>query len=381
MCPIPEPACILQLAAPSMKACLLNCAKLIECGIVQTPKPTEMRFHEGHHSMTGIASIKRGTFNFSGAILLLFLLLAGCNRATSTQGTVQGYVEGEFVYISAPLPGRLETLFVERGTQIQAGAPLFELEKVTEKTARDEAKLRLAQIRAQVADAKKGKRPTEIESTTSQLNLARVALQFSDKELGRQERLLRANVVSVQEVDRLRSVRDQDRQRVAQLEADLRTAKLGSRSDQILATEASMRALEAALTRSEWDLAQKRQTAPAAGLVFDTLYRTGEWIAAGRPIVVLLPPQNIKVRVFVPQPLIAAIHQGDKARVTVDGGGAPFSGTVSFVSPQAEYTPPVIYSQESRQKLVFMIELVFDQATALRLHPGQPVTVRFGQAS
>ncbi len=139
-----------------------------------------------------------------------------------------------------------------------------------------------------------------------------------------------------------------------------------------------MRALEAALTRSEWDLAQKRQTAPAAGLVFDTLYRTGEWIAAGRPAVVLLPPQNIKVRVFVAQQLIAAIHQGDTVRVTVDGRKAPFSGTVTFVSPQAEYTPPVIYSQESRQKLVYMVELNFDPATALQLHPGQPVTVRFG---
>lgn len=315
---------------------------------------------------------------FLGATVTLLCLIVGCNRTLSEPGTVQGYVEGEFVYISAPLPGRLETLFVQRGAQVKAGDPLFELENIPEKTARDETKLRLAQIRAQVADARKGKRPTEIESSIAQLNMARAALQFSEKEFTRQEKLLAAKVVPVQDVDRLRSLRDQDRQRVAQLEAELGTARLGSRGDQIVATEASMRALEAALTRSEWDLSQKRQTAPSAGLVFDTLYRKGEWIAAGRPIIVLLPPQNIKVRAFVPQPLMAAIHQGDKVRVTVDGASTPFSGTVNFVSPQAEYTPPVIYSRENRQKLVFMIELGFDQATAALLHPGQPVDVRFG---
>jgi HlyD family secretion protein len=315
-----------------------------------------------------------------GAALVL-CLLNGCSRTQPESGTVQGYIEGEFVYISAPLPGKLTTLYVRRGAQVKAGDPLFELENVPERTSRDETRLRLAQIRAQVADAKKGKRPTEIEATTSQLKLARVALQYSEKELARQEKLLAARVVPVQEVDRLRAQRDQDRQRVAQLEAELGTAKLGSRSDQIAATEASMRALEAALARSEWDLAQTRQTAPTSGMVFDTLYRSGEWIAAGRPAIVLLPPQNIKARTFVAQSQIATIHQGDRAKVTVDGVPAPFAGTVSFVSPQAEYTPPVIYSQESRQKLVYMVELSFEPATAVQLHPGQPVTVRFGSGS
>jgi len=308
----------------------------------------------------------------------LFCLMAGCSSAPPDSGTVQGYVEGEFVYIAAPLPGKLGTLFVQRGSQVKRGDPLFELENVQEKATRDETKQRLDQLRAQVADAKKGKRPTEIDAMTAQLNLARTALQFSEKELLRQEKLLAASIVSVQDVDRLRSQRDQDRQRVAQLEAELGTAKLGLRGDQIKAAEASMQAMEATLGRSEWDLAQRRQTAPAAGLVFDTLYRQGEWLAAGRPAVVLLPPQNIKVRVFVPQPILATIHQGDRAQVTVDGASSPFSGVVNFISPQAEYTPPVIYSRESRQKLVYMVELTFAPSTASQLHPGQPVTVRFG---
>lgn len=314
----------------------------------------------------------------SCAALTLLFLLSGCNQTPSASNTVQGYVEGEFVYIAAPLPGKLEKLFVQRGTQVKAGDPLFELDNFQEKAARDETKLRLARLRAQVADAKKGKRPTEIDAVAAQLKLAQAALRFSEKELLRQERLLAASVVSAQEVDRLRSLHDQERQRVAGLKAELSTAKLGARDDQIAAAEASMRAMEATLTRSEWDLAQKRQTAPEAGAVFDTLYRTGEWVAAGRPVVVLLPPENIKVRLFVAQPLLAAIHQGDRVPVTVDGEPGALTGIVHFISPQAEYTPPVIYSRENSQKLVYMIELGFDPVAAVRLHPGQPVTARIG---
>jgi HlyD family secretion protein len=308
-----------------------------------------------------------------GSILALLCGLAGCGR--SDQNQVQGYVEGEFVYVASPLAGALESLHVERGSRIKVGDALFALESVAEKAARDEAERRLIQARASYADATKAKRPSEIASVEAQLKQARVALTLSDKELARQEKLFRTGAAAEQDVDR-RSTRDQDRQRVAQLEADLKTAQLASRSDQILAAEANVRALEAALTKAEWDLAQKRQSAPQAALVFDTLYREGEWVAAGRPVAVLLPPQNIKVRAFVPEPRIGTIHPGQQVQVTVDGVREPFIGKVSFISPQAEFTPPVIYSKESRSKLVFMIEAIFDPESAAKLHPGQPVDVR-----
>jgi HlyD family secretion protein len=116
-------------------------------------------------------------------------------------------------------------------------------------------------------------------------------------------------------------------------------------------------------------------------LVYDTLYRQGEWVAAGKPVVALLPPQNIKVRAFVPETRVGSIHYGDEVRVAVDGVRDPFIGKISYISPHAEYTPPVIYSRESRDKLVFMVEAVFDPATAAKLHPGQPVDVQFESKS
>ena len=113
-------------------------------------------------------------------------------------------------------------------------------------------------------------------------------------------------------------------------------------------------------------------------MIFDILYWKGEWIAAGRPVVALLPPQNVKVRTFVPEPNISKVHYGDRIQVYVDGLREPLIAKVSFISPRVEYTPPVIYSQESRSKLVVMIEGTFDPETAAKLHPGQPVDVQFG---
>lgn len=298
----------------------------------------------------------------------------GCER--SDNNGIQGYVEGEFVYIASPLAGHMVALNVQRGAQVKAGEALFALESTAEQAARDEAQRRVEQAQHELEDARKGKRPTEIQSIAAQLELARVALTFSETELIRYEKLARANAATAEEVEEKRSSRDQDRQKVTQLEADLQTAHLGSRADLLAAAESEIKALQAALARAEWDLSQKEQAAPHSGLVFDTLYRQGEWVAAGRPVISLLPPANIKVRAFVPEPLIGSLQYGDAMQVRVDGIAEPFVGKISYISPKAEYTPPVIYSQETRSKLVFLVEIVFDPETAVKLHPGQPVDVQ-----
>jgi HlyD family secretion protein len=316
----------------------------------------------------------RTWLNVWGGALVLGLL-AGCNSAPSQR--VQGYVEGEFVYVASPLAGQLDTLSVQRGAQVKTGDPLFALEHGLETAAKDEAERKLAQGKASLEDARKGRRPTELESLDAQLKQARVALVLSEKEYKRQEDLHRRDVSSAEALDRARALRDQDGHRVVQLEADLKTAHLGSREDQVIAAEANVGALEASLARAEWNLSQKRQSAPVTGLVFDTIFQPGEWVAAGKPVVALLPPGNIKVRAFVPESRVGRVQPGGSIRILVDGVSAPFTGKVSFISPQAEFTPPVIYSQESRGKLVFMVEIRFDAAAAAKLHPGQPVDVEF----
>ena len=329
--------------------------------------------------MMGRAHQGLGTFVRLAGTLAAAVVLMACQRPPSDR--VQGYVEGEFVYVASPFAGAVEALAVRRGQQVHEGEALFALERGSEKAARDEAERRLSQALANLEDARKGKRPTEIESLKAQLKQAQAALRLSRREVVRQEGLTTVPGAAVElEVDRARAARDQDRQRVAQLQADLDTALLGSRTDQVIAAEAEVRAREAALARAEWEFGQKRQQAPKSGLVFDTLYREGEWVPAGRPVVVLLPPENIKVRAFVPEKRLGTIHPGDDVQVAVDGVPKAFPGTVSYISPRAEYTPPVIYSQESRDKLVFMVEIVFDPQSTADLNPGQPVDVQFGPA-
>lgn len=329
-----------------------------------------------------LMGIDRTGFNrrcWPAFVLVAVVAQSGCERPPSD--LVQGYVEGEYVYVASPYAGALASLSVRRGGQVSAGDPLFALEQVSEKAARDEAEKRLRQALANLQDTKKGKRPSEIESLRAQLKHAQAALRLSVQEVSRQEGLETVPGAAVEmEVDRARAARDQNQQRVAQLKADLNTALLGARVDQVAAAEAEVRAREAALVRAEWDLAQKRQVAPKAGFVFDTLYREGEWVAPGRPVVVLLPPDHIKVRTFVPETRVGTIKLGDRVQVAVDGVQGTIQGKVSYISPRAEYTPPVIYSQENREKLVFMVEVLFDQDAARNLHPGQPVDVRFSGA-
>jgi HlyD family secretion protein len=302
--------------------------------------------------------------------------LSGCNRGASDR--VQGYIEGEFVYVASPHAGSLEKLEVAKGAQVNAGDPLFVLNGMPERAARDEAEHALNRANAAWEDAKKGKRPSELESAAAALERARAALELSEKEAIRQEGLLAtAGATSEHEVDHARSIRDQDRERVVELAAELETARQGSRVDQVAAAEAEVQSARAALSRAEWELGEKRQAAPSAGVVFDTLYREGDWVGAGLPVVMLLPPGNVKLRAFVAEERVGSLQLGDSVQVHVDGVSGSHTGKISYIAPRAEYTPPVVYSRENRNKFVFMIEAVFEPDIARTLHPGQPVEVEF----
>jgi HlyD family secretion protein len=236
----------------------------------------------------------------------------------------QGYIEGEYVYVASPLGGALTNLAVARGDEVKAGQMLFELERGSEAAAVQQAEKNLAQANASLA--------------------------LSEAEYARRQQLRNnQGVISAEELDQTRAQRDADQ---AQVESQT-----------------------AALDKARWSFDQKQQFAPANAFVHETLYRAGEWVAAGNPVVELLPPANIKVRFFVPQAALPQIKPGQTVSVTFDGGQRAYSATVNYISTQAEFTPPVIYSRENRSKLVFMIEAKFSPADASDLRPGQPVDV------
>jgi len=303
----------------------------------------------------------------------LAALLCGCG--TKEAPTLQGYVEGEFVRVAAPFAGTLVKLDAQRGRAVQAGAALFALEAENENAARREAQERLRRAEAQVEDLRKGRRASEIEASRAQLAQAEAASLYSQKELARQEDLVAKGFVSRQRLDEAKAARDRDRSRVAELQADLNTARSGSRPDEIRAAQAEAQAAKAALEQADWRLRQRSVAATVSGTVIDTLFVQGEWVPAGAPVVTLLPPGNVKVRFFIPETKLGAVKLGQSVDLACDGCGAPVAAEITFVAPQAEFTPPVIYSKDNRSKLVFLVEARPAAADASKLHPGQPVDV------
>jgi HlyD family secretion protein len=286
-----------------------------------------------------------------------------------------GYAEGDYVYVSSPLGGRVDRLFVATGQMVAQGAPLFALESENESAARDEAAARLRGARSQVADLAKGRRREEIAVASAQLSQAQAQALLARNELERQQQLLTQGFVAKAHVDDAATALRQAQARVAELTDALKVAALPARSDQQAATAASAVAAEQQLRQSEWRSSQKRQSAPSAALVADVLFQVGEYVQAGQPVVSLLPPQNTKARFFVPEVDLAPLRLGQAVQIRCDGCGAPLPAVISRIATQPEFTPPILYSNTQRSKLVFMVEAKPDASHALQLKPGQPLDV------
>jgi HlyD family secretion protein len=307
-------------------------------------------------------------------LLAAAALLAACGAKEPP--SLQGYVEGEYVRVAAPFAGTLVSLDAQRGTQVEPGAALFALEAESEDTARREAQERARKAAAMVEDLRKGKRPTEIESSRAQLAQAEVAARLSEREWQRQLDLVSKGFVSQSRADEAKAARDNDRNKVVQVQNELATVQSGARPDEIRAAEAEAAAAREALAQADWRLRQKTVTATVAGMVSDTLFTKGEFVPAGSPVVSLLPAANVKVRFFVPEAKLGAVKVGQKVSLACDGCAGAIEATISFIASQAEYTPPVIYSKDNRAKMVFLVEARPAPQDAVKLHPGQPVDVK-----
>lgn len=289
----------------------------------------------------------------------------------------QGYVDADYVKIGPTQPGLLVRLSVARGDLVKAGAPLFAQDDTNDRAARDDAAAKLTEARARLGNLETASRKTEIAQAQADLVDLQAARDRADMDLARSEVLIKSSATSKQQLDLQRTSARSAAAKVEAARAKLEQMRSPTgRVHEIAAQRAVLEGARAGLAQAEWRLAQRHVAAPTAGRIADTYAQPGETLTAGGPVVSLLPPQNIFVRFYVPETALARLHPGDAVAIGCDGCPADLTAAISFVSPQSEYTPPIIYSATSRGKLVYLIEARPPPQRAAALKPGQPVDVR-----
>jgi HlyD family secretion protein len=288
----------------------------------------------------------------------------------------QGYAEADYVKVGPTQAGQLTSVAVARGDEVAVGAKLFTQDDLNERDARDQVAQQLEQAKQVLANLENGGKLTEIQQAEASVEDAQATLLRTKVDLQRSLDLKRDGFATKQSVDQLTADFHSAQAKVTGDEAALAQmrAPLG-RVAEVNAQDAAVRSARAMLEMADWRLAQRTVVAPVAGRVADVLAQSGETLAAGAPVVSLLPPANIFVRFFIPEPALASVHRGDAVALACDGCPAGLRAAISFISPQVEYTPPVIYSESSRAKLVYLIEARPSPEQASRLNPGEPIEV------
>lgn len=288
--------------------------------------------------------------------------------------TWQGWVEGDFLFVGPDEAGRLTQLGVKEGDTIKKGDRLFTVQSDIQSAEMQQAQASLSEAKARLARAEAAQqRPEEIAVLEAQRARAEAALERSRPELARAKELVAKGSSPQARLDEAAAAFASDEAALVAAQHQIEVARLKARSEDIEAARAVVQQAQSRVTAASINLDRRALVAPADGVVQEIFYREGEVVSAGRAALSLLPPGNVKLRFYVPETELAGVSPGQKVEATCDGCDAPIQATVSFISRDAEYTPPVIFSREERVKLVFRVEARPIDGTRLRV--GLPVTV------
>jgi len=299
------------------------------------------------------------------------------NRLKADEAIYPGYVEGEYIDFSVPAAGTLEALHVTRGDRVAAGVPLFALNTITAEADVAQAEAGVERAVAELADLAKGARVEELEVRLAEIREAEAALVNAGQELKRQQELVGSTAFVQAKLDSAQAVHDQASARLAALRQAFEVANLPARRDRLDAATQAVREAEATLAKAKRRLAELAPVAPVSAVVEDTYFLPGAWVPVGRPVLSLLPDDKRKLRFFVPEADIARLKLGQAMAFRCDGCAEGRVARITYIAPKAEYTPPVIYSAASREKLVFLIEALPEGGTLLPV--GLPVEVERGE--
>jgi HlyD family secretion protein len=285
-----------------------------------------------------------------------------------------GYVEGETVLVGAPQAGRLVSVDAVKGLDVKQGSVLFALDPAQLKAEVARAEAAVTTAKATRDNLLTGKRPEEIEIIRAQIAQAEASLSLAQKELARAATLASTGTAAQSRLDQAQEQVKLYEQRLIELKASEQVASLPARSTEIDAATSRIGEAESQLSQARDKLADLSPVAPADARVDDVFFKAGEWVAAGQPVVSLLKPSDVTLRFFVPETVLAAAQPGRAIQFRCDGCGGLKSAVISHVASEPEYTPPVIYSETARAKLVYLVEAKPDAADP-QLRPGLPIEV------
>ena len=302
---------------------------------------------------------------------LAALALAGCKPS---QSTYQGWIEADTIFIGPDDTGRLVELAVSEGQDVKAGDFLFAIDSQVQAADVEAAQASLDQARARLARLEAAQqRPEEVAVLEASRNQARAALDFSTSELNRVRALIDKAISTRQQLDQAQANYDRDRAALENITRQIEVARMSGRSEDIDAARFAVQQARAQLDNATARQTRTRVSASATGRISEVYYRPGEIVPPGKAVVSLLPPENLKLRFFVPQSVLPSLKIGGTVAVGCDGCANKLTAKISFISQTAEFTPPVIYSLEERQKLVFKIEARPEHPELYRV--GQPISV------
>ena len=306
------------------------------------------------------------------SVPILATFFAAC---TGLPPLATGYVEGEFRLIAPITTAQVETVNVRRGQRVHAGETLAKMETRDAAIAVAEAAAGLELAESQLADLHEGRRTEEIQVIEATLASAEAEMREAEREEARLRDLVDRGITAQTELDDATLRLDVARAQVAEVEANLAVARLPARPHEIEAAQASVTQAQAQKAAAEWQLEQRELSAPSAGTIHEILREDGEIAGPQAPVLAMLPDGGVLLRLYVPEASLSQIGLGSRLDVNCDGCPAGQSATVSYISDSPEFTPPVIYSLENRQKLVFLVEARPDPGAG-SLKPGQIVDVR-----
>ena len=315
-------------------------------------------------------------FEFICTVPVVSALFAICQPAPPL---ATGYVEGEYVMIAPVVSAQIDAVQVRRGDRVREGDVLTLLESRDAEIALAQAHAAVAQAESQQENLTHGRRDEEIAVIEASLATARVQVREAEREHARLNELFERNIVPQAQLDQAETALEMSRAKVGEIEANLAVARLPAREDEIRAAEAAVEVARTAVTAAEWRLSKRVLEAPAGGIVFDVLRREGEIAGPQAPVLSILPDGAIKLRLYLPEPALGLVSLGTGIEVECDGCPDGITAEVSYISDQPEFTPPVIYSLENRQKLVYLIE-ARPVPNGYDLTPGQIVSVDLSDA-